>query len=74
MMPPQFPLLLIVPALAIDLVLQRWGARKKGWMLAGVLGVVFVAAFFIAQWPFADVLQLAGRRARRSCTSSCART
>ncbi|HEX6373179.1 MAG TPA: hypothetical protein VF006_29920 [Longimicrobium sp.] len=56
MMPPQFPLLLIVPALAIDLVLQRWGARKKGWMLAAVLGVLFVATFFVAQWPFANVL------------------
>ncbi|MBW3570034.1 MAG: hypothetical protein KY467_02900 [Gemmatimonadetes bacterium] len=56
MMPPQFPLLLIVPAVAVDLVLQRWGARKKGWMLAAVLGVVFVAALFAAQWPFADVL------------------
>jgi hypothetical protein len=56
MMPPQFPLLLIVPAVAIDLVLQRWGGRRKGWMLAAVLGVVFVAAFFVAQWPFANVL------------------
>lgn len=62
MMPPQFPLLLIVPALAFDLVLQRWGARKKGWMLAGVLGVAFVAAFFVAQWPFADVLNWLARR------------
>lgn len=62
MMPPQFPLLLIVPALAIDLVLQRWGARKKGWMLAAVLGIVFVATFFIAQWPFADALNWLARR------------
>lgn len=63
MMPPQFPLLLIVPALAIDLVLQRWGDRKKGWMLAGVLGTAFLVPFFIAQWPFADLLQWLGARA-----------
>jgi hypothetical protein len=56
MMPPQFPLLLIVPALAFDLVLQRWGDRKKGWMLAAVLGPLFVAALFIAHWPFSEVL------------------
>lgn len=52
MMPPQFPLLLVVPALAIDLVLQRWGARRKGWLLAAVIGAVFVAVLFAVQWPF----------------------
>jgi hypothetical protein len=62
MMPPQFPLLLIVPAIAVDLVLRRWKERKKGWMLAAVLGVVFVAVFFAAQWPFADVLNGLARR------------
>jgi hypothetical protein len=62
MMPPQFPLLLIVPALAIDLVLQRWGDRKKGWMLAAVLGVLFVAALFLVHWPFANVLNWLGTR------------
>lgn len=62
MMPPQFPLLLIAPAVAVDLVLRRWGARKKGWMLAAVLGTAFVAVFFVVQWPFADVLNWLGRR------------
>ena len=52
MMPPQFPLLLIVPALALDLLLRRWGARKKGWLLAGVMGIAFVAVLFAVQWPF----------------------
>jgi hypothetical protein len=56
MMPPQFPLLLIIPAVALDLVLQRWGARRRGWMLAGVMGTVFVATLFIVHWPFANVL------------------
>jgi hypothetical protein len=55
MMPPQFPLLLFVPALGIDLVLQRW-TRARGWLLAAVLAVVFVALFVAAQWPFASFL------------------
>ncbi|HEX6908882.1 MAG TPA: hypothetical protein VF142_00725 [Longimicrobium sp.] len=62
MVPPQFPLLLIVPALAIDLVLRRWGDREKGWMLAAGLGAAFLVPFFVVQWPFADVLQWLGAR------------
>jgi hypothetical protein len=62
MMPPQFPLLLVVPAVAIDLVLQRWGARKKGWMLAAVLGTAFLAVLLAVQWPFADLLNWIGTR------------
>ena len=62
MMPPQFPLLIIVPAVALDLVLRRWGARPKGWALAGVLGTVFLATFAAVQWPFADLLNAAASR------------
>ncbi len=54
--PNGFPLLLIVPALALDLL----GARMKGWKMwrvAVVSGVLFVAVYFAAQWPFADFLQ-----------------
>jgi hypothetical protein len=61
MVPPQFPLLLLVPAVAIDLVLQRW-RRPRGWLLAAVLATVFLAAFVAAQWPFADFLQSEGAR------------
>ena len=56
MMPPQFPLLLIVPAIAMDLVLRRWSERRRGWLLAGALGAVFLVTLFAAQWPFADFL------------------
>jgi hypothetical protein len=55
MVPPQFPLLLVVPALGLDLVLQRW-RRSRGWLLAGVLAAVFLALFVAAQWPFAEFL------------------
>ena len=55
MVPPQFPLLLVVPAVALDLVLHRWRGRR-GWGLAAVLSAVFLAAFLAAQWPFASFL------------------
>jgi hypothetical protein len=62
MMPPQFPLLLIVPAIAIDLVLRRWGGRPRGWGLAAILGTTFLATFAAVQWPFADLLNWAATR------------
>ncbi len=53
-MPPEFPLLLFVPALGIDLAMRR--VRGHDWRLSVVVGIVFVAAFLAAQWPFADFL------------------
>jgi hypothetical protein len=53
--PPDFPLLLVVPALAIDLAMQRIG-RGHDWLLSAVIALAFVAFFFAAQWPFADFL------------------
>jgi hypothetical protein len=53
--PPAFPLLLIMPALAIDLVLRRVDRGIKGWPRAGlalVVGAAFLAAFLVAQWTF----------------------
>ena len=53
--PPEFPLLLIVPAFALDLLWQRtaqWGR----WKQALASAVVFLVAFAAAQWPFADFL------------------
>jgi len=55
-MPTDFPLLLIVPALALDLVMQRTRGRVNDWTFAALASVVFVAALFAAQWPFADFL------------------
>ena len=51
-----FPLLLIVPALVLDLArpkLHGWGT----WRKAAVLGPLFVVAFLAVQWPFATFLQ-----------------
>src|SRR5262245_17843197 len=53
--PPDFPLLLVVPALFIDLTMRRFG-RGRDWRLSVVLAVAFVAAFLAVQWPFADFL------------------
>lgn len=53
--PPEFPFLLIVPALALDLLWARtpdWGTLRR----AAASGVVFIAAFAAVQWPFADFL------------------
>ena len=55
MIPWEFPLLIIVPALAMDLVLQR----RRAWrpIVGGlVTGVVFLATFIAVQWPFANFL------------------
>jgi hypothetical protein len=53
--PPDFPLLFIIPAILLDLIWQRtgsWGTVRQ----ALISGTVFVAAFGLAQWPFADFL------------------
>jgi hypothetical protein len=55
MVPPGFPLLLIVPALAVDWILQRRG-KKGGWLLALGLAAAFLALFFATQWLFAEFL------------------
>jgi hypothetical protein len=55
MVPLAFPLLLIVPAFAIDLVLKRWGSWSP-WKLAPMVGITFLAVFVLVQWPFASLL------------------
>ena len=53
--PLQFPMLVIAPALAIDLVRPRLEARAR-WQRALVFGPLFVAVLLLAQWPFAEFL------------------
>ena len=56
-MPPDFPLLLVVPALAIDVLIRRVAPGAwRDWGLAAALAVVFVITFLAVQWPFADFL------------------
>jgi len=50
--PTSFPLMLIAPAVAIDLVIRRIGGGRD-WRLAAATGVAFLAVFVPAQWMFA---------------------
>ncbi|HKQ38684.1 MAG TPA: hypothetical protein VJ063_11445, partial [Verrucomicrobiae bacterium] len=55
MLPPPFPLLLILPAAAIDAVLRQvsWA---HGWQRALALGLGFFIIFAAVQWIFAEFL------------------
>jgi hypothetical protein len=56
-MPPDFPLLLVAPAVAIDILIRRFTPGGwRDWGLAAMLAVVFVIAFLAVQYPFADFL------------------
>jgi hypothetical protein len=54
MAPPLFPLLLVVPALAVDLLLQRREGKRAGWLDAVAIGAAFLALFFVIHWTFAE--------------------
>jgi hypothetical protein len=53
MIPLGFPLLLIVPAFAIDLLHDRFGERWGSWKSIVLTGCVFMAAMIAAHWTFA---------------------
>lgn len=61
MIPPGFPLLLIFPALCLDLLTPRLAGHPP-WQQSVVLGAVFLGAFLAAQWPFAEFLLSPGAR------------
>jgi hypothetical protein len=60
MVPLPFPLLLIFPAIAIDLLLRKTGVMDgKVWRrlgLAIVLGGIFLVVLVAVQWPFSTFL------------------
>jgi hypothetical protein len=60
MVPLNFPMLLIVPAIAIDLILNHWGGAKlvgeKRWVLAARVGIVYVALMLAVHWKFAEFM------------------
>ena len=55
LIPPKFPLLLIVPAILMDLL---WNKTRdwKPWLIALISGPVFIVSLVAAEWPFADFL------------------
>jgi len=50
-----FPLLLIVPAVGIDLATQRF-ANKNAWLRSLIYAAVFLFSLFLVQYPFGDFL------------------
>ena len=59
MMPPPFPLLLVIPAIVIDSLRARFTpgeSARREFRLAGALGIVFVGVFVPVQWSFARFL------------------
>lgn len=55
LIPMGFPLLLIVPALVADLLLQKL-ERRSFWFKAICVGPAFLLSFLTVQWPFANFL------------------
>lgn len=55
MVPLAFPLVLIAPALLIDMIQQQFGDRNK-WMLAALFGAAFVISMLAVHWPFANFM------------------
>ncbi len=55
MVPPPFPLLLVVPAVLID-VLQRRVGNRHDWLLAAVTGLAFVAVMLAVHWFWAEFM------------------
>jgi hypothetical protein len=55
MVPPPFPILMVFPALAIDLVLRRTG-RRSDWLQAPLAAAAFVAVLLPVQWVFSAFL------------------
>jgi hypothetical protein len=53
--PFEFPLLLFVPAMAIDVLTLR-SKTKNDWILALRFGAAFVFLFLIVQWPLGSLL------------------
>jgi hypothetical protein len=55
--PPDFPLLLVAPAIALDLLRQWKPSTLSVWREALAAAALFLATLMAVQWPFADFLQ-----------------
>jgi hypothetical protein len=58
--PLEFPLLLIVPAFALDVTWRRV-RQWPLWRAAPALGAAFLIPLLVVQWPFAEFLMQHGR-------------
>ncbi len=55
LVPPDFPLLMIVPAIVFDLIRRRITDLNR-WAQAAILGAASLISFLAVQWPFANFL------------------
>ena len=55
LIPAKFPVLLVVPAIALDLLWRKTKSWKM-WQIALVSGIVFVAVLVAVEWPFGSFL------------------
>ncbi|MGA8145566.1 MAG: hypothetical protein WB987_16895 [Candidatus Acidiferrales bacterium] len=55
MVPMEFPVLLVFPAIVIDMVRARLAGRNK-WLVAFALGSAFLATLVAVQWPFGNFM------------------
>jgi hypothetical protein len=55
MVPPAFPLLIIIPAIAVDLLMRRFG-KDNDWKLAAMLGLAWVGIMVLVHWFWAEFL------------------
>jgi len=53
--PFEFPLLIVIPALAIDWITHRYG-HINTWLRTLTYAIMFLILLFAVQWPFANVL------------------
>jgi hypothetical protein len=53
--PAPFPLLLVVPALLLDLLREKMAGRDA-WLQAAAAGSAFLVSLVAVEWPFADFL------------------
>jgi hypothetical protein len=65
----EFPLLLVAPALAIDLLRQR-SQNPRGWRNALACGLSFQCVLLAVQWPFASFLMSSSSRNAFFATAS----
>ncbi len=57
MVPPAWPLLLVLPALAMDWLYRRWNEKPFSiWLLAGALAAVYLVIILPVQWNFSAFL------------------
>lgn len=55
LVPAKFPMLILLPALALDLLWQRARAWKT-WQISLASGLLFIAVLAAVEWPFANFL------------------